>query len=428
MTNQSITTNRPLLWDDDPPVEMRTRRLREDAPAEPRLRRRGSPGMPVHLDEEDDDGVLRPPAERFRASSAARASRSIWWWPRSSAGRVFVGLGTLAVLGGFALAGLSLAHIIERDARFRIAGSSDIQATGLAEVSRDDLLPVFGADIGRNVFFVPLRQRRHQLEEIPWIEHATVMRVLPDQIRVAIVERKPVAFTRNGQQIGLVDANGVLLSMSPKTMARRHYSFPVVTGIDPGDSAPSRKARMAVYGRLMADLDAGGQRNSQEISEIDLTDPEDARVLMPAGGKDILAHFGEDHFLERFERYRAHIAEWRQQYPQLKSVDLRYDNQVVLEMASGGTAATGSSALAAASAPSLHAPENKAAAPAAKKHLASAGKTATKKKSAQKRPHLRGKKRKLSGKLAEARRAARPPRRPAAAATRSHAVSGAMQG
>jgi cell division protein FtsQ len=90
-----------------------------------------------------------------------------------------------------------------------------------------------------------------------------------------------------------------------------------------------------VYLRMMAELDADGKHNSEQISEIDLTDPEDARVLMPEQGADILAHFGEDHFLERYERYQAHIAEWRQQYPHLAAVDLRYDNQVVLQMASG---------------------------------------------------------------------------------------------
>src|SRR5208283_5970816 len=110
---------------------------------------------------------------------------------------------------------------------------------------------------------------------------------------------------------------------------------PVVTGIDPQDPADARQARMAIYLRMMSELDSGGKNNSQQISEIDLTDPEDARVLMPEQGTDILAHFGEDHFLERYERYQEHIAEWRQQYPHLAAVDLRYDNQVVLQMASG---------------------------------------------------------------------------------------------
>jgi cell division protein FtsQ len=141
------------------------------------------------------------------------------------------------------------------------------------------------------------------------------------------------------QQIGLVDANGILLSMPAASMAQHHYSFPVVTGINAGDSLSSRKARMAVYQRLLAELDANHQHYSEQISEIDLTDPEDARVLMPEQGDDILAHFGDDRFLERYQRYKAHIAEWRQQYPKLAAVDLRYERQVVLEMAPGAGAA-----------------------------------------------------------------------------------------
>jgi cell division protein FtsQ len=285
--------------------------------------------MPLEFDDPDGDGVLRPKSDRFGASKRP------WWRPASTVGRVFLSAGALLVLVAFTIACLMTRRSLERDARFRIAGSEDIQATGLTEVSRSEMLPVFGEDIGRNVFFVPIEQRRRQLEQIPWVERATVMRLLPDQIRVAVVERQPVAFTRHGEQIGLVDANGVLLSMAPATMAKHHYSFPVLTGIDPGDPADSRKARVDVYLRMMAELDADGKHNSEQISEIDLTDPEDARVLMPEQGADILAHFGEDHFLERYERYQAHISEWRQQYPHLAAVDLRYDNQVVLQMASG---------------------------------------------------------------------------------------------
>jgi cell division protein FtsQ len=240
-----------------------------------------------------------------------------------------------------ATAGVLVKNYIVRDPRFRIAGTGNIQADGLTEVTRAQMLPVFGEDIGRNIFFVPLNQRRRQLEAIPWIERATVMRLLPDRIRIQIVERQPVAFVRQGQQIGLVDAGGVLLSMPPAAMARRHYSFPVLTGIDPGDPPASRKARMAVYERLLAELDSNGQRLSEQISEIDLTNPEDARVLMPEQGGDVLAHFGQDRFLERYQRYHAHIAEWRQQYPRLAAVDLRYDQQIVLEMTQGANAVEG---------------------------------------------------------------------------------------
>jgi cell division protein FtsQ len=244
----------------------------------------------------------------------------------------------LAVLGGVTASAWVLKTYLGRDSRFRIAGTDNIEAIGLTQVSRAEMLPVFGEDVGRNIFFIPLNERRKQLEAIPWVEHASVMRLLPDQIRVSIVERQPVAFVRQGQQIGLVDKDGVLLTMPPAMMAQHNYSFPVVTGLEASDPLPLRRARMAVYERLLTELDSNGQNLSQQISEIDLTDPQDARVLLPEQGMDILAHFGDDRFLDRYQRYKTHIAEWHQQYPKLAAVDLRYENQVVLEMTPGASA------------------------------------------------------------------------------------------
>ncbi len=109
-------------------------------------------------------GILRPTKDRF-AKPKAR-----WWRPASTVGRVFLAIGAVAVLSVATAACLMVKHSLERDARFRIAGAENIQATGLTEVSRAQLLPVFGEDIGRNIFFVPLSQRRKQLEQIPWVE------------------------------------------------------------------------------------------------------------------------------------------------------------------------------------------------------------------------------------------------------------------
>jgi cell division protein FtsQ len=165
------------------------------------------------------------------------------------------------------------------------------------------------------------------------------MRILPDRIRVQVVERTPIAFVREGQQIGLVDGDGVLLTMSPEGMTQHHFSFPVVTGIDPRDAAAARKTRMAVYQRLIAELDSTGQNISRQISEIDLTDPEDARVTMQ--DDPTLLHFGDEQFMERYQRYKAHIGEWRQQYQDLTALDLRYDSQVVLRRSGAAPAAAG---------------------------------------------------------------------------------------
>ena len=345
MITQGSNRNRSLDWEDEAPTETRYRRVQQGVPPNGRA----LPGMPLEMADPDSDDPSRPDWGRAggglpyaQEQAGSRRERRFdddtprpWWRPASTWGRIFLSLGALIVLGGLVTVYILFKTHLERDARFRIAGAGNIEASGLTQVSRGEMLPVFGEDIGRNIFFVPLAERRKQLEQIPWVERATVMRLLPNQIRVAVVERQPVAFVREGQQIGLIDAGGVLLAMPAATMAKHHYSFPVVTGIDPHEPVSERKGRMAAYGRLLAELDANNQHLSAQISEIDLKDPEDAKVLMPEPGTDILAHFGEDRFLERYQRFQAHIAEWLQQYPKLAAVDLRYDQQVVLEMIPG---------------------------------------------------------------------------------------------
>lgn len=267
-------------------------------------------------------------------------------------------------------AGILTRRFLLHDAHFRIQGTTSIESSGLGEVNRSEVLPVFGEDIGRNVFFVPLSQRRKELEEIPWVRQATVMRFLPNRLSVSIVERTPVAFVREGSRVQLADADGVILDMPLAMMARHHYSFPVLTGINAHDSLAARRARMALYLKFVSELDAGGQHQSEQISEIDLSDPEDLRATMPEQGADILAHFGQDHFAQRLAVYKSHIAGWRQQHPQLIGVDLRYDDEVPLEMGAATPAAAQAGttqANPASNSPSTSKPATKKAEPASRK-------------------------------------------------------------
>jgi cell division protein FtsQ len=259
-------------------------------------------------------------------------------WMKTRWGRIAVlAITVLAIAAGVAAA-LAVRHFFDHDPRFRIDTSDFIQTTGNSQLKRDDLLSVFGSDIGRNIFYIPLAERRAELEQIPWVEHATVMRVLPNQLRVAVKERTPVAFVRVGDQIRLVDGAGVILDMPPTMMAARHFSFPVVTGIKPTDPLSMRGARMQLYEKFVSALDSSGEHLSSNLSEVNLSDPEDVRVTLPAKSSDLLLHFGDTNFLARYRIYQSHLAEWEQQYPQLASVDLRYDSEVVLKMASGGAA------------------------------------------------------------------------------------------
>ena len=169
---------------------------------------------------------------------------------------------------------------------------------------------------------------------MPWVERATVMRLLPDRLRATVVERTPIAFAREKGRIGLVDAHGVLLDLRQPT-AGGSYSFPVVTGIVAADPVATRAARMKLFQSFVGALDETGEHISAKLSEIDLSNPEDVRALIPNSGSEVLVHFGDSDFLGRYRAYEAHLAEWRQQYPHLASVDMRYERQAVLEMTPG---------------------------------------------------------------------------------------------
>ena len=124
---------------------------------------RALPGMPIEMTDPEDEDPPRLGAGRFGGQRFDHP-RNPWWRPASTVGRVFLGLTVILVLCGLATSAYLLKTYLGRDGRFRIAGASNIEATGLTEVSRAQMLPVFGEDIGRNIFFVPLAERRKQLE------------------------------------------------------------------------------------------------------------------------------------------------------------------------------------------------------------------------------------------------------------------------
>ena len=323
--------------------------------------RRDSSYTSDYADDYDDES---DPAGQFSGRARRQGVRlSIHGvlMPRTLWGRIAAGCGLLILTGGAIAGGLWVRSFLLHDEHFVVPGSQSIQIAGNSHLTRAQLLSVFGEDVDRNVFNIPLAERRMELESLPWVAHATVMRLLPNRVRVAIVERTPVAFVRQGAQIGLVDANGVLFDL-PGTDAEEaigagsaaagarsgpHYSFPVLSGISSGDPLSTREARMRIYMSFVSALDATGENISHHVSEVDLSNPEDVKAIIPdagSAGADILVHFGEERFLERYRQYQDHLSEWRTQYPKLASVDMRYERQVVLEMQPGATVPTGDSA------------------------------------------------------------------------------------
>jgi cell division protein FtsQ len=275
---------------------------------------------------------------------------------RSVGGRVLLGSAVALVLGMVVLVVAGARSFLLHDDRFMIASSSQIEMEGNVHLTRDELLSVFAGDLERNIFRVSLAERRADLERLPWVEHATVMRLLPNRLRVQITERTPVAFVRQGTQIGLVDATGVLLDMPAESAGDPRYTFPVLTGIVASDPPEARRQRMDVYERFLHELDSTGEHLSNQLSEVDVSNPEDVKALVTTDGSDVLVHFGEGQFLQRFHAFQQHLPEWRQQYPKLAAADMRYEGQVVLEMQKGEGVPTPTPAAPVAAAPPVSKP------------------------------------------------------------------------
>lgn len=266
-----------------------------------------------------------------RGSLPKKTANSLKW--------AALALVVLAILGAF---GAGLYRYGKHSWRFRIDSSDQIEVANAQHVTRAQIMDVMGGDIGRNIFFVPLAQRQQQLEKIPWVESASVMRFVPNRLRIEIHERTPVAFARIGSHISLIDAGGNLMELAPgpkhtgapgtpgSGVMGWKYSFPVITGMNANEPISTRVARMKDYNELMRQLDSGGARYSQDISEADLSDSEDVKVMTADSNGGVLVHLGNGNYLQRYKIYVTHVEAWRQQFEKLDSVDLRYDGQIIV--------------------------------------------------------------------------------------------------
>jgi cell division protein FtsQ len=206
-----------------------------------------------------------------------------------------------------------------------------IEINGNHIVSREVVLQQFVRDRGRSVLRVPLDSRRSALEEISWVESATVQRILPNRIRIDLIERTPIAFLRNGTELALVDAHGVILDR-PRG---EDLQFPIVTGLSENMPREERGKRMQTYQEFMNDIDLVRSGSSDRVSEIDLANPKDLRAVMtgianPGDPQALTIHFGASDFTGKYRMVVENFVQWQASNGRVHSIDLQYAKQVVL--------------------------------------------------------------------------------------------------
>jgi cell division protein FtsQ len=267
----------------------------------------------------------------LRRKKPVRVSRGLGDWRQLPLRRIVIGL-LLAALG--VTSAYSVDRFLHTDQRFDFsADGSGLLVSGLNYVKAEEVRAIFQADFGKNLFDVPLEERRQQLSSLPWVEQATVARVWTNHIWAHVEERRPVAFVRvsekakNRETTRLVDANGVFL----KLPGEARLTLPVVSGITPAMAVEERQSRIRLYLELLSALDSSEPRWSSMISEVDVADPENAKATAVYHGEAVELQMGDEYFRHRFEVFLQNFPAWKQKYGLVRMVDLRFKGQVALE-------------------------------------------------------------------------------------------------
>lgn len=132
----------------------------------------------------------------------------------------------------------------------------DVQTDGTLQ--RDQVLKATGLREGENIFKVNLAKVQSSLQQLPQVDEVQVVRKMPGEIDIRIVERKPVAWITSEKQISdpfasevafLVDARGVL--MREKKLLPEYLGLPLITGctsesLEAGKVVESMEAKAAL--------------------------------------------------------------------------------------------------------------------------------------------------------------------------------------
>ena len=158
---------------------------------------------------------------------------------------------------------------------------SEIQFQTDGTLQREQVLKTAELREGVNIFSVNLAQVRERLQQLPQVDEVQVIRKLPGEIDIQVVERKPVAWITSEKQISdpfasdvafLVDARGVL--MKEKKLLPEYLGLPLITGctsesLEPGKIVDSFEGKAAL--QLLRLSTASFMQTRFQIREIDVS-------------------------------------------------------------------------------------------------------------------------------------------------------------
>lgn len=223
------------------------------------------------------------PASRRKASKRRRDPRQFSLFSRLSpdgtSSKAYSPGGSILILL-LGTAGLVILFHFFAGSRFFALRGVDVQwpavkPDGRPLLTAGEVEAMVRLNVASGVLNADLDKIRKELEKYPLIREAEVARLLPDRLRVSIVERQPVALARRGgagaddqSSVVCVDDEGVMFGDSSYWRVRPWP--PLISGLaESGEDAREiNRQWIMTYKRLMADLDQTEPPLSSRIDQV----------------------------------------------------------------------------------------------------------------------------------------------------------------
>ena len=187
-----------------------------------------------------------------------------------------------------------------------------VELQGNSRASAEQVQSLIRREVGRTgVWKADLNDIAAKLEHLPWIRTAIVSRVLPDGIRVRLLEREPAAVVRTSAgRFYWVDVDAVLLGQMQPT-----DQMPVffLRGLNEEESEAARKEnveRVEKFLDMQREWTAAGL--SERVSEVNLSDTHDVRAQLTGNDSQIEVRLGASEFGKRLKQGVDVLDEQRQ--------------------------------------------------------------------------------------------------------------------
>jgi cell division protein FtsQ len=154
-----------------------------------------------------------PKKDELRPHVHGQATRRLVRWAGSVAAVVAVAAPVYwAISSGWIVATVEAAHrsFLQATAASGFA-LREVRVEGRGETAVADILAAVKANRGDPILGIDIDGVRERLENLPWIETASVERRFPDQLIVSVTEAAPMALWQRNQKLFLVSRDGAVI-------------------------------------------------------------------------------------------------------------------------------------------------------------------------------------------------------------------------